>query len=311
VLGYYQMSGYTSFIAADIRSSKNIRNAARGTTDPDFTEAQWFDGSGYSIGAICQGQVGLGVSIKPFPLLLGGYQINIADTLLALLPNEKQNIYVRKTPTDRLSNEVYSTTEDEPSGFTKQLIATVVTDDELVTTAVAKPVGVAIPPSDESGTRYLSITAGVCGWVRATDIVTGGSSVISGYTLPAATTNDLGGVKVGTGLTVGVDGTLSVTASTSSLNANGYTYAGGILMQWGYATAVPGDSYSTITFPLAFPTAVVNVTASMVNTNASTSYLSSNNIAQVGSVTTSGFHLINNLESSGPDFPMYWFALGY
>lgn len=223
VLGYYQMSGHSSYIAADIRSSKNIRNAARGTTDPDFTEAQWFGGSGYSIGAICQGQVGLGISIKPFPMLLGGYQINIADTLLSLLPNEpKQNIYVRKTPTDRLSNEVYSTTEDEPSGFTKQLIATVVTDDELVTTAIAKPVGVAIPPSDESGTRYLSITAGVCGWVRASDIVSGGGGVTTGYTLPIASASVLGGVKVGSGLSI--NATTGVISAASGGIGSGQTW---------------------------------------------------------------------------------------
>jgi hypothetical protein len=134
----------------------------------------------------------------------------------------------------------------------------------------------------------------------------------SNYTLPVATTSVLGGVKVGTGLAAGVDGTLSVSGGTNSITANGYTYAGGILMQWGRATTVPGDSYSAISFPLAFPTAVVNVTASMINTNASTSYAASNNIAQVGSVTTSGFHLINNLDQAGaPNFPMYWFALGY
>jgi hypothetical protein len=204
VLGYYQMSGHTSYIGADIRSSKNMRNAALGTTDPDFTEAQWFANSGYNIGAICQGQVGLGVSIKPFPMLLGGYQINIADTLLPLLPNQpRQNIYVRKTPTDRLSNEVYSSTEDEPSGFTKQLIATVVTNDEFVTTAVAKPVGISIPPNDAGGTRYLSITDGVCGWVRASDIVSTGGGVTTGYTLPTASTTVLGGVKVdGTSISI-------------------------------------------------------------------------------------------------------------
>jgi hypothetical protein len=235
VLGYYQMTGYTTYIAADIRSSKNIRNAALGTTDPDFTETQWFAGSGYSIGAICQGQVGLGVSIKPFPMLLGGYQINIADTLLPLLPNQpRQNIYVRKTPTDRLSNEVYSSTEDEPSGFTKQLIATVVTNDELVTTAVAKPVGISIPPSEASGTRYLSITDGVCGWVRSSDIVSTGGGITTGYSLPTASTTVLGGVKVD-GTTISISSGVISAASggigsgqtwkdLSSTKSSGVTY---------------------------------------------------------------------------------------
>ena len=82
-------------------------------------------------------------------------------------------------------------------------------------------------------------------------------------------------------------------------------------MQWGYQASVVGDNYTAITFPIAFSTAVVNVTASMINTNSPGNYAISNNIAQVGTITTTGFHLINNLETSGPNFPMYWFALGY
>jgi hypothetical protein len=257
VLGYYQMSGHAGYIAADIRSSKNMRNAARGTTDPDFTEAQWFAGSGYSIGAICQGQVGLGLSVKPFPMLLGGYQINIADTLLPLLPNQlKQNIYVRKTPTDRLSNEVYATTDDEPSGFTKQLIATVETNDEFVVTAVVRPVGVSIPPGDFSGTKYLSITNGECGWAAASDIVSlgggtgpqgpqgpagpagpagavgytgsAGSGGGASYSLPAATTSTLGGVKLGAGLTTDANGNLILASLNSTVPAADAPYALGV-----------------------------------------------------------------------------------
>jgi hypothetical protein len=145
-------------------------------------------------------------------------------------------------------------------------------------------------------------------WVGATNPV----ATSAPFTLLPATVSQLGGVKVGTGLNAGLDGTLSVVPAASSITANGYTYAGGVLIQWGYVTTVPGDSYSAITFNLAFPTAVVNVTASMINTNASNNYAASNNIAQVGSVTTSGFHLINNLDQAGaPNFPMYWFALGY
>jgi hypothetical protein len=98
----------------------------------------------------------------------------------------------------------------------------------------------------------------------------------------------------------------------SSLTTNGYTrLPGGLLMQWGYQASVVGDNYTAITFPIAFSTAVANVTASMINTNSPGNYSLSNNIAQVGTITTTGFHLINNLETSGPNFPMYWFALGY
>ena len=133
----------------------------------------------------------------------------------------------------------------------------------------------------------------------------------SSYTLPIASTTVLGGVKVGTGLTAGVDGTLAVSGGTTSITANGYTYAGGVLIQWGYVTSVPRDGHAAVTFPKAFPTAVFSVVASLVNTNPPATYSALNNIVQVGTVTTSGFHLINNLESFGPDFPGYWLALGY
>jgi hypothetical protein len=143
-------------------------------------------------------------------------------------------------------------------------------------------------------------------WVGATNPV----AVPTPFTLLPATKSQLGGVKVGTGLNAGLDGTLSVLPAASSILANGYTYAGEVLIQWGYVTSVPRDSHYAVTFPKAFPTAVFSVVASLVNTNPPATYSALNNIVQVGTVTTSGFHLINNLESFGPDFPGYWLALG-
>lgn len=48
--------------------------------------------------------------------------------------------------------------------------------------------------------------------------VTGLPSGEGGYTLPAATTSTLGGVKVGNGLTVEADGTLSADGITPAAN---------------------------------------------------------------------------------------------
>jgi hypothetical protein len=159
-------------------------------------------------------------------------------------------------------------------------------------------------PAGITGVKY-TYDATLQAWVGA--VAGTGSS----FTLLPATVSQLGGVKVGTGLTAGVDGTLSVSRDITSITANGYTYAGGILIQWGYVTSVPRDSHAAVTFPKAFPTAVFSVVASLVNTNPPATYSALNNIVQVGSITTSGFHLINNLESFGPDFPGYWLALGY
>jgi hypothetical protein len=161
-------------------------------------------------------------------------------------------------------------------------------------------------PPGISGVKY-TYNAAKQVWVGAA-----ASSSSSSYTLTPATNLALGGVKVGTGLNVQPDGTLSsAVGSLSSLAPNGYMYIGGLLMQWGYEATVPRDGHVAVTFSRAFQTAVVSVVASLVNTNPSGSYSSLNNIVQVGAVTTGGFHLINNLESFGPDFPGYWLALGY
>jgi hypothetical protein len=134
----------------------------------------------------------------------------------------------------------------------------------------------------------------------------------SSFTLLPATVSQLGGVKVGTGLTAGVDGTLSVSGGTTSITANGYTYAGGVLIQWGYVAAVPIDKHTAVTFPIAFPSSVFSVVASLVNTLAPADYWSINNIIQVGAVTRTGFHVINNKAYNNDiDLPAYWLALGY
>jgi len=176
---------------------------------------------------------------------------------------------------------------------------------------------IAFPSSPTNGQVYTSpnipdvkftYNAAKQVWVGATNPV----AVPSPFTLLPATGSRLGGVKVGTGLDAGLDGTLSVASPTSSITANGYTYAGGVLMQWGYVAAVPLDSYAAVTFPKAFPAAVISVVASLVNTLAPTDYWTINNIIQIGAVTKTGFHIINNQAYRNDiELPGYWLALGY
>ena len=171
-----------------------------------------------------------------------------------------------------------------------------------------------------------SISAGNYFWGTAAEALS--AQTADGFTFSSTTTNqrfnvlfantDTSGLcYVNTGLQFNPGNQTLYTPNLiingqSSLTTNGYTrLPGGLLMQWGYQASVVGDNYTAITFPIAFSTAVVNVTASMINTNSPGNYAISNNIAQVGTITTTSFHLINNLETSGPNFPMYWFALGY
>jgi hypothetical protein len=162
-------------------------------------------------------------------------------------------------------------------------------------------------PPGITGVKY-TYNAAKQVWVGAA-----ASSSSSSYTLTPATSLALGGVKVGTGLNVQPDGTLSsAVGSLSSLAPNGYMYIGGLLMQWGYEAAIPIDKHTAVTFPRAFSTAVVSVVASLVNTLAPDAYWTINNIIQVGAVTNAGFHIINNKAyNNDPDLPGYWLALGY
>jgi len=171
-----------------------------------------------------------------------------------------------------------------------------------------------------------SVSAGNYFWGTAAEALSAQSA--GGFTFSSTTTNqrfnvlfantDTSGLcYVNTGLQFNPGNQTLYTPNLiingqSSLTTNGYTrLPGGLLMQWGYESSVIGDNYTAIAFPIVFSTAVLNVTASMVNTNLPANYSTANNIAQVGTVTTTGFHLINNLETTGPNFPMYWFALGY
>jgi hypothetical protein len=123
----------------------------------------------------------------------------------------------------------------------------------------------------------------------------------------------LGGVKVdGTTVTISSGVISSAIGSLSSISPNGYMYIGGLLMQWGYEAKVPIDKHAVVTFPKTFPTTVVSVVASLVNTLAPADYWSINNIIQVGAVTTGSFHVINNKAYNNDiDLPAYWLALGY
>jgi hypothetical protein len=234
VLGYYQFSGNANICTANIRSSRDVRkdSVAANAGNTDYTEAQWFAGSGYDISVIANGQTGLAVAIKPYPVFIGGYQINVAETLLPLLPNRlKQNIYLLKTDDNRLSNRIYSSLEDEPSGFTKQLIATVVTDDEKVTSAKTFSIGVSIPPNDSGAIRYLSNVDGECGWVTGASIVGTGGGITTSYSLPTASTTVLGGVKV--------DGT-TISISSGVISAASTGVGVGIGQTWQDFTAITG-----------------------------------------------------------------------
>lgn len=99
---------------------------------------------------------------------------------------------------------------------------------------------------------------------------------------------------------------------TASKGASGYQkLPSGLIMQWGQASAAYNGS-SSVTFPLAFPSACINVTLGQEDT-----YTSGINETSgtVGGITSTGFTVYNRLSGDGgggeqDTVPYFWFALG-
>lgn len=122
----------------------------------------------------------------------------------------------------------------------------------------------------------------------------------TGNTLTKATLTAGSGVSItnGTG-SITVASTV-ITASSNTATSGYVTFANGTIMQWGKATGI--STRQSITFPIAFPTNVVSITAQAASTG--TTGVES---WSVNSYTTSGFEfVINNAGQTA-----FWFAVGY
>ena len=106
-----------------------------------------------------------------------------------------------------------------------------------------------------------------------------------------------------------VGGTLF--AGTSSKTTNGYTYLpGGLLMQWGKTGPFANESGITTSFPLAFPTALLNAQATILG---STSGAANDVVVAIFSPTTTSMVTFVNTTTGGTSYPycVYWTAIGY
>lgn len=123
--------------------------------------------------------------------------------------------------------------------------------------------------------------------------------------LQAVAPSTSGNVLASNGTTWASSALSSLSAFDRSLAASGYQkLPGGLIMQWGISSSVGQDGTTTVTYPIAFPTAVGSVQI----TGNSGIVVSGQGIQSVSSVGTSSF-VINN----GADgiMPFYWFAIGY
>jgi len=98
--------------------------------------------------------------------------------------------------------------------------------------------------------------------------------------------------------------TTDFTGSNQSLTADGYQkLVGGLIMQWGSVSPAINTT-TTVTFPIAFPTACANVQLTIVNSTTSDVYTMRLN-ATAG---TTDFVIRNSQNTA---YLTYWFAIGY
>ena len=135
-----------------------------------------------------------------------------------------------------------------------------------------------------------------------------------------ATTATAGKVALATGAQVitGTDATHAVTpASLTSqqlANANGYvTFPGGIILQWGhFASGSWSGALQAVTFPLAFPTACLNVTG--ITDNASAVGSPHYGLEVASAITTTGvsFRAVGYQSGAPANINgFYWLAIGH
>jgi len=91
---------------------------------------------------------------------------------------------------------------------------------------------------------------------------------------------------------------------TTSLAQNGYCRIGNMIIQWGYSVA-GGAASRTVTFPIAFPTACLNVQTTVVETDGKRS-------SGCTGLSTTGFTVWTGEGGVGNEaFDAMWLAIGY
>ena len=137
--------------------------------------------------------------------------------------------------------------------------------------------------------------------------------------LPNASTTAVGAVQLNNTLTsvstsqalTAAQGKVIADAFTGTQTANGYQkLLGGLTMQWGVLSNVAlNQTFYTVTMPISFPTATLNISASISMLNVVDGTIST--VIKKESITTSSFQVGGDTTSSASNGDIYWFAIGY
>ena len=101
-----------------------------------------------------------------------------------------------------------------------------------------------------------------------------------------------------------------ITAPGQVLSTNGYvTLPGGVIIQWGLTGVIPDDSTLTVTFPIPFPNACLNVNA----TEQYTGVVSGAHVLAITTITNTNFTVLADDVSTttNANLKAYWIAIGY
>ena len=90
---------------------------------------------------------------------------------------------------------------------------------------------------------------------------------------------------------------------------NGYQQLpGGLILQWGLATAIPNNGEKTITFPIAFPNVALNVVATLQQPN----FVTGGWIIFIDTIAAANFVIgCDDVSSTAGTPNAYWYAIGH
>lgn len=100
-----------------------------------------------------------------------------------------------------------------------------------------------------------------------------------------------------------------VFTSQQSKATNGYQQLpGGLILQWGLATSIPNNGEKTITFPIAFPNAALNVVATLQQPN----FVTGGWIIFIDTIAAANFVIgCDDVSSTAGTPNAYWYAIGH
>nr|WP_315113249.1 phage tail protein [uncultured Campylobacter sp.] len=103
------------------------------------------------------------------------------------------------------------------------------------------------------------------------------------------------------------------TGFLSSKQQNGYTkLLNGIMLQWGRVKDLEQDARKNLTFPISFPNACLNASATYI---ADSSFSQAGGVMYVANITKTGmtieYQTVDNDASNFPKRDAFWFAIGY